>query len=117
MAADVLESKVIVQEAGRAVKCARADGEDESRLFIEGALDAVTAREVKPLFDSVVADPPRRVTIDFAKVTLLDSSGVGALVSLFKRIRARGGNLVIAGAHGQPLAVLRLLKLDRVFLE
>ena len=84
---------------------------------MEGALDALSARELRSVFDTIVADSPRRVTIDLAKVTLLDSSGAGAIVSLFKRMKARGGRLVVAGAREQPLAVLRLLKLDRVLCE
>jgi anti-sigma B factor antagonist len=46
---------------------------------------------------------------------LIDSSGVGAIVSLFKRVKADGGKVVVVRAHDQPLAVLKLLKLDKVF--
>jgi anti-sigma B factor antagonist len=98
----------------RALKCARTDDAHESNVVVEGALDAVTAREIQLVFDSLAADSPRRVRIDLANVTLLDSSGVGAIVSLYKRLKARGGRLAVAGARGQPLAVLKLLKLERV---
>ncbi len=46
---------------------------------------------------------------------MIDSSGVGAIVSLFKRVKADGGQVLVAGAKDQPLAVLKLLKLDKVF--
>jgi anti-sigma B factor antagonist len=97
------------------MKVLRSDLEDELRLKIEGALDALTARDVRPLFDQVVADKPRRVTIDLESLTLIDSSGVGAIVSLFKRVKADGGQVVLVHAQDQPLAVLKLLKLDRIF--
>jgi anti-sigma B factor antagonist len=97
------------------MKCLRIDLENELRLKIEGALDALTARDVRPLFDQVVADKPRRVTIDLESLTLIDSSGVGAIVSLFKRVKAGGGQVVVVHAQDQPLAVLKLLKLDRIF--
>ena len=97
------------------MKCLRIDFENELRLTIDGALDALTARDVRPLFDQVVADKPRRVTIDLESLTLIDSSGVGAIVSLFKRVKADGGQVVVVNAQDQPLAVLRLLKLDRIF--
>jgi anti-sigma B factor antagonist len=86
-----------------------------SSLRIEGALDALTVREVRTTIDAVVARQPRHVTVDFERVTLLDSTGVGAIVSLFKRITAQGGSVVVVRAHDQPLAVLKLLKLDVVF--
>jgi anti-sigma B factor antagonist len=83
-------------------------------LKIEGALDALTARDVRPIFDQVVADRPKRVTLDLESLTLIDSSGVGAIVSLFKRVKADGGQVVVVDARDQPLAVLKLLKLDRI---
>jgi anti-sigma B factor antagonist len=97
------------------MKCVRTDLAQEVQLRIEGALDALTARDVRPVFDQVVADKPPRVTIDLKALTLIDSSGVGAIVSLFKRVKADGGQVVVVQAQDQPLAVLKLLKLDRVF--
>lgn len=86
----------------------------ESSIQIEGALDALTVRDIRPTIDAVVAEQPRHVTVDFDRVTILDSTGVGAIVSLFKRITAQGGRVVVVRAHDQPLAVLKLLKLDAV---
>ncbi|MDB5212880.1 MAG: Anti anti-sigma regulatory factor SypA [Myxococcaceae bacterium] len=97
------------------MKCTRADSENDLRLQIDGALDALTARDIRPIFDQVVADKPKLVTVDLEGLTLIDSSGVGAIVSLFKRIKADGGQVVVVRAHDQPLAVLKLLKLDRIF--
>jgi anti-sigma B factor antagonist len=97
------------------MKCIRNDIDGTCQLHIEGALDALTARDIRPIFDAVVADKPKRVTVDLEGLTLLDSSGVGAIVSLFKRVKADGGAVVLTNARDQPLAVLKLLKLDRVF--
>jgi anti-sigma B factor antagonist len=97
------------------MKCLRIDLPNELRLKIDGALDALTARDVRPIFDQVVVEKPGRVTIDLESLTLIDSSGVGAIVSLFKRVKADGGEVVVVHAQDQPLAVLKLLKLDRVF--
>lgn len=97
------------------MNCIRTDNDTESRLVLDGALDALTAPDIRPVFDKVVADGRRRVLVDIEKVTMIDSSGVGAIVSLFKRVKADGGQVLVVGAKDQPLAVLKLLKLDRVF--
>ena len=47
---------------------------------------------------------------------MVDSSGVGALVSLYKRVRGQGGEVVVIGLRDQPLAIFRLLRLDRVMV-
>jgi anti-sigma B factor antagonist len=88
---------------------------DETQLRIEGALDACTIDLIGPILDAAVADCPSRVTVDFDDVTIIDSMGVGAIVSLWKRVKAQGGKLVVVRAHAQPLLVLKLLRLDAVF--
>jgi anti-sigma B factor antagonist len=97
------------------MNCTRTDNDIESRLQIEGAVDALSAPDLRPIFDKVVAERRRRVIIDLDKVTMIDSSGVGAIVSLFKRVKAEGGQVLVVGAKDQPLAVFKLLKLDKVF--
>ena len=88
---------------------------DETQLRIEGALDACTIAEIGPILDAAVADHPRRVTVDLDELTILDSIGIGAIVSLWKRVKAQGGKVVVVHAHAQPLLVLKLLRLDAVF--
>jgi anti-sigma B factor antagonist len=88
---------------------------DQTTLKVEGELDALTAVELRPTLDAVVAGCPRQVTVDLSDLRLIDSSGVGALVSLYKRVRASGGDVRFVGAHDQPLAIFKLLRLDVVF--
>ena len=96
------------------MNCIRTDVDGGAQLQIDGSLDALTVRDIRPIIDAVVAGRPKHVTVDIANLTLIDSSGVGAIVSLFKRVKAEGGRVVVVGAREQPLAVLKLLKLDRV---
>jgi anti-sigma B factor antagonist len=97
------------------MKCTRIDTDTKSTLTLEGALDAQTGSEVRPLFDEVIARRPRLVVIDVERVTMLDSHGVGMLVSLSKRLRADGAEMVVVGARDQPLMVIKLLKLEGLF--
>jgi len=91
----------------------RTDTATECRLRIEGALDLHSAPELRAAFDSVIS--ASRVVLDLDGLTMLDSSGVGAIVSLFKRVKAAGGTIIIENVRNQPLAVCKVLKLDRVF--
>lgn len=93
----------------------RTDNGDETVLRIEGALDAVTAPEIRPTLEALVAERRRRVVVDLSALRLIDSSGVGAIVSLYKRVRAHGGAVSVVGLRDQPLAIFKLLRLDRVF--
>lgn len=102
-------------EAAREMKLTRTDTETECQLRIEGALDVHNAPELRAIFDSVVSAQPLHVVLDLEGLSMLDSSGVGAIVALFKRVKAAGGSFVVTGVQNQPLAVCKLLKLDRVF--
>jgi anti-sigma B factor antagonist len=86
------------------------------RIVIEGELDAVTAGDVRQEVDRICGLRPKRVEVDLSKLRMVDSSGVGALVSLYKRVRAQEGEVVIMGLRDQPLAIFRLLRLDRVMI-
>lgn len=97
------------------MKHSRADNGNETVLKIEGTLDAVTAPELRSVVDDLVNESRKEVTLDLADLRLIDSSGVGVIVSLFKRVRAHGGQVRITGLRDQPRAIFRLLRLDRVF--
>lgn len=84
-------------------------------LAISGSLDAMTAAEVMPSIDAIIEDRRREVVVDIGGLDLIDSSGVAVLVSLYKRLRARGGRVSVTGARDQPLSIFKLLRIDRVF--
>ncbi|HEY5283635.1 MAG TPA: STAS domain-containing protein [Polyangia bacterium] len=88
--------------------------DDASVLSIGGELDALSVLDLRPVIDRIGEDRPPRLLVDLSHLRLIDSSGVGAIVGLFKRVRAYEGFMAVVGVHDQPLAILRLLRLDRV---
>jgi anti-sigma B factor antagonist len=65
--------------------------------------------------DALVEERREHVVVDLSDLRLIDSSGVGALVSLYKRVRANGGSVRFTGVTAQPLVIFKLLRLDVVF--
>lgn len=84
-------------------------------LRIRGELDALSAPELRPALDRVVDERMSEVIVDLSELRLIDSSGVGALVSLYKRVRSNGGTVRFTGVTSQPLVIFKLLRLDIVF--
>ena len=84
-------------------------------LALKGRLDAITAVELRPTIDELVKAKTLKVVFDLAELKMIDSSGVGAIVSLFKRLRMIGGDVKVAQLAGQPKEIFRLLRLDRAF--
>jgi anti-sigma B factor antagonist len=84
-------------------------------LAVRGSLDINSAPQLADEIDRIVAGKPVKVTVDLAALELIDSSGVAALVKLYKGVRGVGGTMQITGARDQPLAIFKLLRMDKVF--
>jgi anti-sigma B factor antagonist len=93
----------------------RLEQGDQTTLKVRGELDALTAVDLRPTLAAVVAQSPRHVTVDLSGLRLIDSSGVGVLVWLYKAVRAKGGQVRFVGVADQPLVIFKLLRLDVVF--
>lgn len=57
----------------------------------------------------------RNVVVDLNGVDFLDSSGLGALVALLKRVSERGGDLKIAGLQKKVRMVFEITRAYKVF--
>jgi anti-sigma B factor antagonist len=88
---------------------------NETKLTIRGSLDINSAPALAEEVDKIIAGKPGKVLVDLASLDLIDSSGVAALVKLYKGVRSSGGAINISGARDQPLAIFKLLRMDKVF--
>lgn len=86
-------------------------------VSLRGNLDALTAPEMRRVIDAMVQERRSPVVLDLSGLELIDSSGVGSIVSLVKRLHqlAPPGEVKIAGLRGQPRQIFNLLRLDRAF--
>ena len=84
-------------------------------LRVRGELDALSCPDLRGVLDALAAMGKRAITVDLSELRLIDSSGVGVMVSLYKRVRANGGEVKFVGVTAQPLVIFKLLRLDRAF--
>jgi anti-sigma B factor antagonist len=84
-------------------------------VAVRGSLDINTAPQLAEEIDKIVQSKASKVTVDLSGLDLIDSSGVAALVKLYKGVRAQGGTITFTGARDQPLAIFKLLRMDKVF--
>ena len=78
---------------------------------IDQDMDAASMAVMKPVFEEL-ANSESDVCFDMSDVNFLDSSGVGAIVFVFKRLRERSHSVSLVNVAGQPLRLLRQLKLE-----
>ena len=78
-------------------------------------LTAATAPEVKASVRKIFTDGLIHIDFDCSTLDFVDSSGLGALISLQKLANERGGKLRLLSPKPGVVQVLELTRLHRVF--
>lgn len=84
-------------------------------IDVDGQLIVGNRQELKQRVLDEAEGGARRILIDFAKTAYIDSSGLGVLVSLAKRLRELGGDLRLANLNDDLQTLFELTKLDSLF--
>ena len=82
---------------------------------VEGQLIVGNRQELKQKVLEELESGERKFIIDFEKTGYIDSSGLGVLVSLSKKIREQGGELRLANLNEDLRTLFELTKLDTLF--
>ncbi|BCD98215.1 STAS domain-containing protein [Marinagarivorans cellulosilyticus] len=83
-------------------------------ITLVGDFDAEGALTARDKIESFCADNEAQiVNIDMTHVPFLDSSGIGALVYLFKRLKASNCKMELSGVAGQPAELMKLLRVNQ----
>lgn len=88
---------------------------DVSLIEVEGQLIVGNRQELKQQVLEQLEDGDRKFVIDFAETGYIDSSGLGVLVSLSKKIREHGGELRLSSLNEDLRTLFELTKLDTLF--
>ena len=92
-----------------------ADG-DRAVQWLSGEIDVSNAGELLEVGSLAIADPRiEALTVDFALVTFLDSTGLGSIIQLRKHAESVGKRLTLRGITPAVAKVFVLTGLDAVF--
>ena len=82
---------------------------------VEGQLIVGNRQELKATIQQALDNGERKLLVDFAKTGYIDSSGLGALVSISKKVREQGAELRLSGLNEDLRSLFELTKLDTLF--
>ena len=82
---------------------------------VDGQLIVGNRQELKQLVQEALDHNERKFLVDFSKAGYIDSSGLGALVSISKKVREQGGELRLSGLNEDLRSLFELTKLDTLF--
>jgi anti-sigma B factor antagonist len=84
-------------------------------IEVDGQLIVGNRQELKAKVLEEAEAGARKILVDFARAGSIDSSGLGVLVSLAKRLRELGGDLRLANLNDDLQTLFELTKLDSLF--
>jgi anti-sigma B factor antagonist len=82
---------------------------------VEGQLIVGNRQELKALIQDSLEQGDRKFLVDCTDTGYIDSSGLGALVTISKKVRESGGELRLAGLNDDLRSLFELTKLDALF--
>lgn len=80
-----------------------------------GDIDSSTAPTLQQRLDELLGKDVHNFVLDLSRVGFIDSTGLAAVVRLYKRVRIGEGDVRLAAVPPQVQEVLDLTRLSRVF--
>ena len=84
-------------------------------LDINGEIDLYNAPEIKDMISKLIEEQKYSIIINLDKVSYIDSSGIGALISSLSNLKKYQGGLKIINVSGSVRKVFELTKLTSFF--
>jgi anti-sigma B factor antagonist len=82
---------------------------------VDGQLIVGNRQELKTRILEELENGSRKFLVDFSSTAYIDSSGLGVLVSLSKKVREQGGELRLSSLNPDLKTLFELTKLDSLF--
>ena len=84
-------------------------------LSISGEIDLYNAPELKEAIQVLVEQKKNKIVVNLDRVSYVDSSGIGSLISSFSNLKKQEGSLRICNVVGSVRKVFELTKLTTFF--
>ena len=82
---------------------------------VQGEMDLSTVPQIRERVAELIEQDGSRFVVDLLGVTFIDSTGLGVLVGILKRIRAHDGELRLVIANPDVRRIFTITGLHRVF--
>ncbi len=89
-------------------------GESGPVITLSGEADITTAAELGELITVQLAEETQQLTVDVAGLDFADTAAIRVLLVAARRLRQRGGDLVLLRPHRALARVLEILGADEV---
>jgi len=86
-----------------------------SLVGLKGRVDLASGAELKEQIKSLFDKEQGLIHMNFAEVEFINSSGLGALVSIMKEVRVRKGRLTLSNLAAYVQEIFEITQLSHIF--
>ncbi len=87
---------------------------DRWEVKIMGEVDINTSSEVREKLEAILEEKERSMIINAEELDYIDSTGLGMLIGVVKRLKAKDLELILARPQASVLKLFRLTGLDKI---
>ena len=87
--------------------------DDAIIVVVAGELTLREAPEFHGALLALCEESPRNLVVELSEVSFIDSSGVGTLTDVFRKMNKRGGRLALVGLRKMVRSVFEITRLDQ----
>jgi len=84
-------------------------------MRVAGSLDAESVAHFKKAANKIVEEGCYQLLVDCKTLDFIDSMGLGAMISLLRKVRMHQGDLKVAHLNPDVRSVFEITRLDRLF--
>src|SRR5215213_11106174 len=89
--------------------------DDTHVVSVTGEIDLFTAPEFKQRMSAPIDEGRSTLIVDLSRTTFIDSSSLGVLIGAHRRLKLRGGSLVVVCDDEAIVKTFKITGLDGVF--
>ena len=89
--------------------------DDTHIVAVSGEIDLFTAPEFKQRMSAPIDEGRSHLIVDLSRTTFIDSSSLGVLIGAHRRLKLRGGSLVVVCEDEAIAKTFKITGLDGVF--
>lgn len=81
----------------------------------EGEISFSTVPAIKREIDNFLRQEDKKVVLNLSKIEFVDSKGLGLIISIFKRMKQLGGELIVEYPQLGVQKLIEMTRLDQMF--
>src|SRR6056297_3444788 len=86
------------------------------KMSIDGEMDINTYKKVKDKLNEIIDEESIDIELDFENLSYIDSTGIGVLIGILKKLNKKEQSLVIKNARDNIKRLFNITGLDKIFI-